>query len=75
MKVTDYKQCLLKRKNTYRVGWIPVDKAVKGKLLKLKLDDKWSNGWEVVQLGITQAAFFVEAHEMDYKKQRKASDI
>lgn len=75
MNVTSYRQCLLKRKTTYRVGWIPVDKAVKGKLLKLKLDDKWSNGWEVMQIGMLHDAFAVEAHEMDYKKQRKASDI
>lgn len=70
-----YRQCLLKKNNTYRVGWIPLEKAVKGKFLKILLEDGWVNGWQVIQVGVPHDATSVEEREMDYKKQRRASDI
>jgi hypothetical protein len=70
-----YRQCLLKKENSYRAGWIPLEKAVKGKFLKIKLDDVWHDGWEVIQVGLPHDAVSIEEHERDYTKQREASDI
>jgi len=70
-----YRQCLLKKNNTYRVGWIPTERAILNKYLKIKLDNIWVDGWKVIQIGILHDDIEIESHEMDYKKQREASDI
>ena len=75
MKDQWYNQCLMKKDDVYRVGWIPSEFAQEGRILKLKLDNKWSNGWKVMQTGIIIDAQYAKAREMDYAKQRKASDI
>ena len=45
-----YKQCLLRKKNTIRIGFIPVEHATLGKYVKLKEEDSWSTGWLVVEV-------------------------
>ena len=75
MKDQWYNQCLMKKDNSYRVGWIPNEFSQKGRYIKLKLDGKWENGWEVIQTGIIIDVEYAKAREMDYTKQRKASDI
>ena len=76
MKKTDtYTQCILVKENTSRVGWIPTEKAVLGKPIRLKIDGKWSSGWVVNVFGGTLPAKYVEEHERDFRNQRKASDV
>ena len=70
-----YCQCLMRHQNTYRVGWIPNEFAEKNRIIDLKINNKWSKGWTVVSPGIKVSEEYVMAREMDYKKQRKASDI
>jgi len=67
----------MKHGNTYRVGWIPKKFAVKGKTLELNVFDEWISGkWEVVLVGtVWLDGVYAEVREMDYKKQREASDI
>lgn len=48
-----YTQCRLKRFKEERVTWIPSKYAVEGKILKLKDNDNWTNGWEVIYVGAT----------------------
>ena len=51
-----YNQCTMmasvgfRGKTTY-TAYIPTKYAIKGKLLKLKINDKWENGWEVISVG------------------------
>lgn len=47
-----YRQCRLERKTENgvccQVSWIPVPYCVKGKVLKLRSNGIWENGWEVI---------------------------
>lgn len=58
-------------------SWLPEEKAVVGKWLKLKNREtgEWVDGWLIVTASEKETAERVEAMEMDYKKQRDASDI
>lgn len=55
MAKTKYRQCELKQLNptsfTRRVSWIPEKYAVVGKVLKLKDNGVWSDGWRVIYAG------------------------
>jgi len=55
-------------------AWIPEEYAVVGKLVKIKDNDAWSDGWAVRQTWTTKSKEWVEQHQRDYLKQRKASD-
>ena len=70
-----YRQCLLKNGDSYRVSWIPIEKAVVGKHLKLKIDDIWVDGWQVIRKSQPHKSSEIEEREMDYKHQREASDV
>lgn len=75
MQAQWYTQCLMKKGNSYRVGWIPNDFGKEGRIVDLKLNSKWSKGWKVIQAGILLDGHEVKAREMDYRHQREASDI
>ena len=47
-KNTQYKQCLLHRKGKIMVTWLPLKFAKKNKVLELKNNGKWTDGWTVV---------------------------
>lgn len=74
-KTNTYTQCYLSRGTISRIGWIPSEFAEKNRMVDLKLNDTWSKGWKVINIMSVAPAEYVEAREMDYKKQRKASDI
>ena len=46
-----YKQCLLHKiidkKTHVRISWIPIKFCKKNKLLKLKINNNWEDGWFV----------------------------
>jgi hypothetical protein len=47
-----------------------------GKVVKLKdANGNWEDGWKVVSASEPKPAKFIEGHERDYLKNRKASDI
>lgn len=46
-KITYHAQCVLKKENTLRTSWIPEKYAIKGKIVGLKTDGIWSEGWEI----------------------------
>ena len=64
-------QCKLKKGNTTQYSWIPEKFANKGKFVKLKDDD----GWKVIEVYSRENSKFVNERQMDYKHQRKVSDI
>ena len=74
-KFNTYTQCYMKKKLTSRVGWIPTEFAKKNDVVDLKLNGKWSKGWTVVYTMSSASHEYIEAREMDYTKQREASDI
>ena len=49
------------------VAWIPSEFAKKKKILKVKKGDVWVDGWEVVEVGSTKEAEFVEKHARDFR--------
>ena len=47
-----YNQCsLIKDKKTTYIAYIPNEYAIIGKMLKLKINDVWENGWVVKGIG------------------------
>lgn len=46
-----YVQCSLQRENTHLVSWIPKKFAVPSKILKLKNNNVWEDGWKVISIG------------------------
>lgn len=64
-------QCELRKGNKYQVVWIPEKYSKVGKILRLEND----NGWEVIKVFSKDNSKRVNERSMDYKNQRKVSDI
>ena len=71
----NYTQCHIQKNNKNDVAWIPSKFAVIGKIIKIKFDGLWNNGWKVINTYSSNSEDHVLEHEMDYRKQRRASDI
>lgn len=71
-----YKQCLLKKKSRPLIAWLPEQFAKHKKVLELKNDDQWENGWKVeVVYKIRLSEEQLRERSQDYKHTREASDI
>ncbi len=46
-----YRQCELNKETTSEVVWIPEVHARKGKILKVRENNLWDDGWKVVKVG------------------------
>lgn len=71
-----YYQCKLEKWNCETTAWLPEKFSILNKIVKIKIDEKWENGWKVVEVGtlpVTEED--VIARSRDFTKQRKASDI
>jgi len=77
MKKNKYKHAVLKKNNgDTQVSWIPAEFAVEGRYLKLKENDKWVDGWQVITAYPALVdGTFIHERERDYKNHRKATDI
>lgn len=76
-QVSFYCQCKLRKGNSEQVAWIPQCFANIGETVKIK-DKKsgtWDDGWKVEFASEPLDATTVEKNAMDYRKQRKASDV
>ena len=72
-----YKHAVLKRTNgDTQVAWIPSEHAVPGKYVKIRIDNVWTNGWQVMEsyLPLVDGDYLKE-RERDHKSHRKATDI
>lgn len=68
--------CRLRRVDgATQVSWIPTEKAVVGKFVKLKERGVWENGWEVVHVYSHALSEYVFAHARAHKDHRKATDV
>ena len=71
----NYTQCYIQKENKHDIAWIPSKFAVIEKLIKIKIDNIWINGWKVIKTYSVNSEDHILEHEMDYRKQRRASDI
>lgn len=46
----NYKQCLLTNNGYQDISWIPSQFAREGKILSIKIDNEWVNGWLVEEV-------------------------
>jgi hypothetical protein len=61
---------------TEHVAWIPEKFAVQNRMIKIKMDGEWDDGWQVVGAGgSAMSEKYLLARERDFARQRKASDI
>ena len=61
-----YTQCLLKRNDEFQIAWIPSIFAFVDRLVQLKIDNIWHNGWIVSEIYGTADKARIESHERDY---------
>lgn len=54
MKKQLYIQCILSKRNMIRTSFIPEKYAQIGKILKLRNDDVWNDGWRVDSTGASE---------------------
>jgi hypothetical protein len=71
-------QCKLKSLSGYYLhSWVPVKLAKTGKRVRIQIDKKWEDGWEIIE---TYDTFKVEGEELrvlesEYRSHRKRTDI
>lgn len=77
-----YIQCLLVKYVSEPTGmlktvsWLPEKFVTKRRVLKLQLEDgSWSEDWMIQETYGSNEEVFILAHERDFARQRKASDI
>ena len=71
-----YFQCSLKKGRGTIVSFIPQKFAILGKIVKLKVNDKWTNGWRVEAVSaISMNEEDLGKIEKQHRVHRKASDI
>ena len=71
----NYTQCHIQKQTKHDIAWIPSKFAEIGKYIKIKIDGIWDNGWKIIKTYSVNSESRVLDHEMDYRKQRIASDI
>jgi hypothetical protein len=69
------RQCKLQNNRVVTVAWIPEKFAKKGNTIKLKIKDKWYDGWEVLNVYNRMSSKVINENSQNYKKHRKATDI
>ncbi len=70
-----FKQCKLKKENTYRVTWLPAKFAIKGLCVKLRDNKQWDDGWIIEEVWGSKKDNLVLVDRDSYKYQRRMSDI
>lgn len=76
-----YKQCYMEKQvsdtgKICRTSWIPERFAVVGLVVKLKDNNNWTDGWEIISASEkAETEKTVMGYSRAHLKQRKASDI
>jgi len=70
-----YVQCLLTKGSTRQTAWIPEEFSTVGRVVKLKDQGEWGEGWQVLTAGIRLPEAYLRERSRDYVQTRKASDI
>ena len=70
-----HKQCILKKGTATTVSWIPEEFAKEGRVVELKNNGVWEDGWVVSGVGTRLPTHFVIDRSQDYKNMKKETDI
>lgn len=71
---TYYRQCLLSKQQLEQTSWIPEQYAIKGKILKIKDNGVWVNGWIVGNVGERRIKeWLLPNPRLEVKQHRKAT--
>ena len=70
-KIMNHKQCRIQKGISFQMSWIPEKHAIVGHFVKLKGDD----GWQIVKVFGVMDSKKVQERSIDYRNQRKASDV
>ena len=70
-----HRQCKLIKGDATTVSWLPEEFAIVNKLVKLKDNGVWVDGWKVEFVGTKLPTKYVINRSQDYNNTRKASDI
>lgn len=69
-----YVQCQLRKENMERISWIPEKDAQIGKVISIKEDGKWTDGWNVRATYGKLSEEKVIAGRDSYRHHRKNTD-
>lgn len=70
-----YNQCCLRKGNITQISFIPKKFATAGKVVKLKTDGVWDDGWVVESVGTEVDEAVLNALRSAGKHHRDVSDI
>lgn len=73
--MTTMTQCRLERNGAVQVAWIETKFAKVNKVVKIREDGEWDDGWVVAKVGTTLPAETVQKRERDFKTHRRATDV
>ncbi len=68
-------QCRLERNGSTQVAYIDAALATPGRVLDIREQGVWQEGWRVQEVYSSMPATMVAARERDYKNHRKSTDI
>jgi hypothetical protein len=69
-----YRQCKIQKQNSYQTSYLPEKFAVKGKMVKLRDNDVWDDGWQVIEVSsFCRSEESLPDYHSDIKRHRKAT--
>lgn len=70
------RQCTMTKDNMTQTAWIANEYARVGKVIKIKTNGIWDDGWTVTEVGKLDVSYNAALdRSRDYTRTRKASDI
>jgi hypothetical protein len=73
MKSTIYRQCEVRRGAAIRLTWIPAEYAVKGRVLRLRDNGEWSDGWVVREVYPDTERIIAPSPQGEIRRHRRAT--
>lgn len=73
--MTTMTQCRLERDGAVQIAWIETKFAKPEKIVKIRENGTWEDGWVVKRTGTTRPATEVQQRERDYRTHRIATDV
>ena len=69
-----YRQCRLQRGSQFDQAWIPEKFAQVGRVIRVKRDGEWSDGWAVVMIFGQLSDGAAESGRDEYRYHREVTD-
>ena len=66
--IDTYTQCKLSKDGYIGIAWIPSEFAQLDKIVKVKIDDKWFDGYKILGVYNTLPKEKVESNSRDYRQ-------